>query len=155
MIDSLTPTERSDRMSRIRAKDTKPEMLVRRFLHLRGFRYRLHVKGLPGCPDLVLRKYGVVILVEGCFWHGHVCQSGRAPKTNPEFWRQKIATNRSRDRRNQRSLRVAGWKVLRVWECQLATIDKRDRSLMRLELQIIEAQRSSSRANVRVRRGSS
>lgn len=132
MADTLTPAERSERMSRIRGRDTKPEMLVRRFLHGQGFRYRLHVPDLPGRPDLVLPKYGVVVLVEGCFWHGHSCQKGRVPGTNSAFWQAKVATNRARDERNTRSLRRLGWRVIRVWECQLARKETRAATLARL-----------------------
>jgi DNA mismatch endonuclease (patch repair protein) len=107
MPDIMTPAQRSERMSRIRSRDTKPEMVVRSFLHGLGFRYRLHVRDLPGRPDLVLPKYGAVVFVEGCFWHGHSCQKGRVPGTNPTFWQAKVITNQARDRRNQRAIRLA------------------------------------------------
>ena len=136
MADTLTPAERSERMSRIRGRDTKPEMLVRRFLHGQGFRYRLHVPDLPGRPDLVLPKYGVVVFVEGCFWHGHSCQKGRVPGTNSAFWQAKVATNTARDERNGRSLRRLGWRVIRVWECQLAKKESRAATLARLASRI-------------------
>lgn len=132
MADSLTPAERSERMSKIRGKDTKPELIVRRFLHAAGLRFRLHVANLPGRPDLVLPKYATVVFVEGCFWHGHRCQKGRIPGTNSTFWASKIAMNQTRDLRNHRALRRAGWRVLRVWECQLAKAATRGRALDRL-----------------------
>lgn len=138
MPDIMTVAQRSERMSRIRGRDTKPEMLVRRFLHGQGFRYRLHVRDLPGRPDLVLPKYGAVVFVEGCFWHGHSCQKGRIPRTNPTFWEDKVATNRARDRRNQRALTRLGWRVIRVWECQLATKKARTATLARLASRIAE-----------------
>lgn len=132
MADIMTPAQRSERMSRIRSQNTKPEMLVRRFLHGQGFRFRLHARDLPGRPDLVLPKYRAVVFVEGCFWHGHSCQKGRVPGTNPDFWQAKVAANQARDKRNQRALRRDGWRVIRVWECQLAKSKTRDATLARL-----------------------
>lgn len=132
MTDTLSPEARSERMSRIRGKDTKPELLVRSYLHGAGLRYRLHAKDLPGRPDLVLPKYGTVVFVEGCFWHGHRCQKGRIPGTNSGFWSTKITTNQARDRRNHRVLRRAGWRVYRVWECELAKPARREKVLSRL-----------------------
>lgn len=138
-MDSLTPAERSDRMSRIRGKDTVPELTVRRYLHSRGFRYRLHVSNLPGKPDLVLPRYSVAIFVHGCFWHAHSCQKGRVPATRSSFWERKFCTNRVRDARNVRALRRMGWRVLTVWECNLNTSHKRQRALSRLERRILGA----------------
>ena len=132
MADIMTPAQRSERMSRIRSQNTKPEMLVRRFLHGQGFRFRLHARDLPGRPDLVLPKYRTVVFVEGCFWHGHSCQKGRVPSTNPDFWQAKVAANQTRDKRNQRALRRDGWRVIRVWECQLAKSKARATTLARL-----------------------
>lgn len=137
MADIMTRAQRSERMSRIRGRNTKPELVVRRFLHQRGFRYRLHVAGLPGRPDLVLPKYRTTIFVEGCFWHGHSCQKGRVPGTNSSFWQAKVATNQARDKRNQRLLRRDGWRVIRIWECQLATNKKRESALGRLISRIL------------------
>lgn len=131
-MDTLTPAERSDRMSRIRGKDTAPELWVRRYLHALGFRYRLHARKLPGRPDLVLPKHGVVILVHGCFWHGHACQKGRIPATRSTFWREKLKGNRDRDARNLRKLKGLGWRVLTVWECSLSSKIRRDRMLPKL-----------------------
>lgn len=106
-------------MARVRGKDTGPEMIVRRFLHSNGYRYRLHVRALPGCPDIVLGKYKTVIFVHGCFWHGHECKIGRLPKSNVQFWTTKIARNISRDRKNQRLLKAEGWRVITIWSCKL------------------------------------
>ncbi|MDP3492743.1 MAG: very short patch repair endonuclease [Hyphomonadaceae bacterium] len=106
-------------MSGIRGKDTKPEMIVRRGLHARGYRFRLHDKGLPGRPDLVFPKYRAVIFVHGCFWHGHDCHLFKWPKTREEFWRTKIQGNQVRDRLAVLRLRKLGWRVRTVWECEL------------------------------------
>lgn len=107
-------------MSQIKGKDTKPEMLVRKWLWHNGYRYRLNDKRLPGKPDIVLPKLKTVVFVNGCFWHGHEeCGNYRPPKTNTEFWRQKIERNKSRDAENYRKLISSGWQVLVVWECQL------------------------------------
>lgn len=106
-------------MSRVRSRDTKPEMLVRRGLHARGFRFRLHRKDLPGCPDLVFPGCRSVIFVHGCFWHGHACAMFKMPATRPEFWSVKIAGNRMRDAHALEDLAKAGWRVLVVWECDL------------------------------------
>ena len=109
-------------MSRIRGKNTKPEILVRKGLHARGFRFRLHNKKLPGSPDIVLPKYGVAIMVNGCFWHGHKgCQYATKPKTNVEFWEAKIHRNRHRDEVTNAHLEALGWYVITVWECELRT----------------------------------
>ena len=118
--DKMTPEQRHRCMSHVRSKDTKPEMTVRRYLFVRGFRYRIHVKNLPGKPDIVLRKYRAVIFVNGCFWHGHEgCGSYSFPKSNVEFWRSKIERNRERDLREAVELRSQGWHVIKIWECQL------------------------------------
>jgi len=105
-------------MSGIRGKNTKPEMMIRRGLHARGFRYRLHCK-LPGKPDICLPKYKAVIFVHGCFWHGHDCHLFKWPSTRPEFWRDKIGRNRAVDERTLVALRTDGWRTARVWECAL------------------------------------
>ena len=120
MSDTLSQTQRSYNMSRIRGKNTKPEILVRKGLHARGFRFRLHNKKLPGSPDIVLPKYGVAIMVNGCFWHGHKgCRYATKPKTNIEFWEAKIARNRHRDEVTTAHLEALGWTVITVWECEL------------------------------------
>jgi DNA mismatch endonuclease (patch repair protein) len=115
---------RSEQMSRIRSKDTKPEMAVRGALHRLGFRFRLHVRELPGCPDIVLPKHRTVIQVKGCFWHGHACRGGRTPKSNTAYWIPKLIQNRKRDRSNERKLRRLGWSVHSVWECRLRRCDQ-------------------------------
>lgn len=119
-----TTAARSANMSRIRAKDTKPEMLVRSALHRLGFRYRLHVCELPGRPDIVLPKYQTVIQVKGCFWHGHTCSDGRIPKSNRAYWVPKLLGNQKRDMSNERKLRNLGWSVRCLWECQICGCDR-------------------------------
>ena len=107
-------------MSRIRSKDSKPEMIVRRYLHNNGFRFRLHVKDLPGKPDLVFKKYRTVVFVHGCFWHGHQgCRYFVVPKTRTDWWLRKIEWNKEKDRLNRENLERDGWNVLEVWECEL------------------------------------
>src|SRR5262245_3449851 len=107
-------------MSGIRAKDTRPEMLVRRFLHGEGFRYRLNARGLPGRPDLVLQRFGVCIFVHGCFWHRHAhCKLAATPSTRRDFWQKKFSENVARDRRARRELMKTGWRVVEIWECGL------------------------------------
>lgn len=106
-------------MSRIRSKNTKPEMLVRRFLYANGFRYRVNVRTLPGSPDIVLKKFRTVIFIHGCFWHSHSCQQGRLPQTNVDFWTRKLTRNKERDSDVREKLRQLGWKTMIVWECQL------------------------------------
>lgn len=126
-LDPLTVRERSERMSRIRSKDTKPEMLVRRIVHGLGYRYRLHASDLPGRPDLVFRPRRKVIFVHGCFWHRHEgCSRNRIPKSpeRQEFWRAKLDGNARRDRLNQAALREKGWDVLVIWECETKDVDR-------------------------------
>lgn len=107
-------------MSRIRSKNTKPEILVRKFLFAHGFRYRINVKTLPGTPDIVLKKYKTVIFVNGCFWHGHEgCRYAHLPKSNLEYWETKINKNKERDLQERIQLRRMGWHVIQFWECQL------------------------------------
>ena len=117
-MDIFDEKKRSAVMARIKGKDTKPELIVRRYLYHRGYRYRKNVKELPGTPDIVLRKYGVAIFVHGCFWHGHEAD-GHIPRSNTEYWKKKIGRNKARDARDQEALRAMGWSVLVVWECQL------------------------------------
>ncbi|WP_082351028.1 very short patch repair endonuclease [Desulfuromonas soudanensis] len=119
MADVVDPATRSRMMSGIRGKNTRPEMLVRRHLHARGFRYRLHVKTLPGKPDIVLPRYRAVILIHGCFWHGHDCQLFKWPSTRQEFWCAKIGRNRKKDAETLVELEAIGWRVLSVWECAI------------------------------------
>ena len=122
-MDIMTPAERSAMMSRIRGTDTKPELFVRRTLHAMGYRFRTHVRDLPGRPDLVFTKRHAVILVHGCFWHRHGCRKTYAPKSRQEFWQEKFKGNIARDKRNQNLLLDAGWRVLIVWECEVENDD--------------------------------
>ena len=110
-------------MACVKSKDTKPELIVRRFLHRNGFRYRLHCKKLPGKPDLVLPKYNIVIFINGCFWHSHPnCRRASIPKTNSAFWIQKLNKNVARDEANVSMLKSSGWNVVVIWQCQLSDI---------------------------------
>ncbi len=119
-MDTLSPTERSERMSRVRSRNTKPEMAVRRLVHGMGFRYRLHSRELPGIPDMIFQSKGKVVFIHGCFWHLHKnCGRYRLPKTNKNFWTPKLNENKKRDVRNQRKLRKSGWDYFIVWECEL------------------------------------
>ena len=120
MADLHTKEQRSYNMSRIKGKNTKPEMVVRRFLHAEGFRYRLHDPNLPGKPDIVLPKYKTVIFVHGCFWHGHRgCKLNRLPKKNIGYWLPKIQGNSERDKKHLKKLRSLSYRVIIVWECEL------------------------------------
>jgi DNA mismatch endonuclease, patch repair protein len=116
-MDTFTPETRSRVMAAIRGRDTGPELFVRRALFARGFRFRVNCRDLPGRPDLKLTKYGAVILVHGCFWHGHSCHLFRAPTSNVAFWEAKILRNRERDLRDVQALSALGWRVCVVWEC--------------------------------------
>ena len=117
--DPLTPAQRRRCMSAIKAKDTKPELILRRGLHARGFRYRLHARELPGTPDIVLPRHKAVIFVQGCFWHGHDCHLFKLPASRPEFWAEKIRRNRERDAAAISILTSAGWRALNAWECTM------------------------------------
>jgi DNA mismatch endonuclease (patch repair protein) len=119
-MDTLSPKERSERMARVRGRNTGPERTVRSVLFSLGYRFRLHAPDLPGRPDIVLSSRQSVIFVHGCFWHRHNCRNGRRlPKSRVAFWQAKLESNSERDRRNRDRLRRAGWRVLVVWECQL------------------------------------
>ncbi len=132
MADVHDKKTRSYNMSRIRATNTKPEMLVRKFLHAQGFRYRLHDKKLPGRPDIVLPKYKTVILIHGCFWHGHNnCRYFVIPKTRTEWWLNKLFRNRANDKKAVSALKKEGWKIITLWECDLKP-SKVQRTLLRL-----------------------
>ncbi|WP_145423054.1 very short patch repair endonuclease [Symmachiella dynata] len=133
MTDTLTTEKRSELMSRIRSKNTRPELIVRRLLHSMGFRFRLHRADLPGKPDIVLARYGTVVFVNGCFWHGHSCPRGKRPSSNRKFWDEKIEKNIGRDRQTCRKLRCNGWHVLTIWECQTKNTDTLRRKLQRIE----------------------
>ncbi|RYG16206.1 MAG: DNA mismatch endonuclease Vsr [Chitinophagaceae bacterium] len=120
MADVHSKETRSYNMSRIRSKDTKPELLVRKFLHKNGFRYRLHVKDMPGKPDIVLPKYKTVIFIHGCFWHGHEgCKKATLPTTRAEWWDAKIKGNIVNDTKAEGLLKQAGWKIITIWQCDL------------------------------------
>jgi len=144
MADVHSPETRSYNMSRIKGKDTKPEMIVRKFLFSKGFRYRLHVKSLPGKPDIVLPKYKTVIFIHGCFWHGHDgCKYFVVPKTRTEWWLNKIIGNISNDNRNNELLKLEGWRVLIIWECELKqkkknqTLENLLRLLKKIDLSLL------------------
>ncbi|MBR4882303.1 MAG: DNA mismatch endonuclease Vsr [Bacteroidales bacterium] len=133
MPDKLTPQQRRKCMQRIKSKDTKPELIVRKYLFSRGFRYRLNVKRLPGSPDIVLPKYRTAIFINGCFWHGHPgCRYFVLPKTNTPFWHAKIDRNQQRDLQRRIDLRNLGWHTITLWECQLKPKTK-DLTLASLE----------------------
>ena len=118
MSDTMTPEQRSRCMAAIRSKDTKPEVLVRKFLFAKGLRFRVCNNKLPGTPDIVLPKYKTAIFIDGCFWHGHEsCKYSRLPKSNIDFWKSKIETNKARDIKNTNALANIGWNVIRLWEC--------------------------------------
>ena len=152
MTDIMTPQQRHYCMSRIRSKDTTPEKRVRQWLWKHGYRYRLNVKGVPGKPDIMMRKYRTAIFVNGCFWHGHDVQLGirneelgitdvensaccKIPKTNREFWVAKIQRNQERDQRNYEILSENGWQVIVLWECQLKP-KKLEQTMLRVEVQL-------------------
>lgn len=132
MVDSISKERRSWNMSRIRSKNTKPELIVRSLLHKRGFRFRLHVRDLPGKPDIVLPKYKTVIFVHGCFWHRHLgCGGATIPKSRTEWWIEKLDGNVKRDLKIERDLKALGWKTIVIWECELEneTMDETIRNL--------------------------
>jgi DNA mismatch endonuclease (patch repair protein) len=131
-VDNLSPTERSEIMARVRSKNSRPELVVRKLVFALGYRYRLHAKDLPGYPDLVFRKRRKVIFVHGCFWHRHAaCALARLPKSRLEFWEPKLEGNKQRDQRNRRALTNKGWKVLTIWECQLKKTERLESTLRR------------------------
>lgn len=118
-MDIVSPHTRSRMMSGIKGKNTKPEILIRKALFRRGFRYRLHERNIPGRPDLVLKKHNAVVFINGCFWHCHDCHLFKWPQTRTEFWSKKLDSNRLRDIRNQQQLEKDGWRILTVWECAI------------------------------------
>lgn len=124
----LSKEKRSKIMAAIHSRNTKPELIVRKYLWRHGFRYRVNYKRLPGHPDLVLRKYRTCVFVNGCFWHGHDCNEFRSPKSNTAYWLSKIGRNKQRDKEEQQRLAQMGWHVIVVWECQLKE-DKREKTL--------------------------
>lgn len=119
MADTISPERRSALMSRIRSIDTRPEIAVRKLVHRLGYRFRLHRPDLPGRPDIVLPRHMKIILVHGCFWHGHDCRLASKPKSNGEYWSAKIMANKNRDAKNLAALQAAGWQVLEIWECEI------------------------------------
>lgn len=144
MADVMTPEQRSRCMAAIKGKDTKPEMIVRKYLFSRGMRFRVQVRKLPGNPDIVLPKYKTVILVNGCFWHGHEdCKYFRLPKSNVEFWKEKIGRNIERDRESMQALLDLGWKIIRVWECELRNKANREDTLNKIYKSITSPNGSS------------
>ncbi len=123
-MDRITQWQRSTLMSKVRGKNTRPEKAVRSLLHRLGFRFRLHVKELPGSPDIVLPKYKAVIFVHGCFWHQHPgCKKASVPETRKDFWNGKLQRNVERDEQNKNDLQNLGWSVLVVWECELKSVN--------------------------------
>lgn len=143
MADVMTTEQRSRCMAAVKGKDTKPEMIVRKYLFSRGLRFRVQVRKLPGNPDIVLPKYKTVIFVDGCFWHGHEdCRYFRLPKSNVEFWKAKIERNVARDVRNEVALKALGWRVVRVWECEIKTVAQREEYLKRLYNRIVNPAQS-------------
>ena len=141
MTDVLTKEQRSRCMAAIKGKDTKPEMIVRRYLFSRGLRFRVQVRKMPGNPDIVLPKYKTVIFVNGCFWHGHEgCKYYRLPKSNIEFWKEKINRNIARDIRNEEELKSLGWHVIRVWECDIRKVSSREEYLQHLYNSIVQSE---------------
>lgn len=130
-------------MAAVKGKDTKPEMIVRKYLFSRGLRFRVQVRKLPGTPDIVLPRYKTVIFVNGCFWHGHEgCRYFRLPKSNVEFWKEKIECNIVRDARNETELKALGWNVIQVWECEIKTVKGREEYLNRLYDRIVKPAKS-------------
>lgn len=150
MTDTLTAEQRHLCMSRIKGKDTKPELIVRKHLHAHGYRYRLHEKRLPGKPDIVMKRLHTVIFVNGCFWHGHILEDGSnckyfiIPQTRTEFWQAKIERNQERDKEDVKLLTSMGWNVLQIWECQLKkqsmekTLESLLYTLSRIELGLLK-----------------
>lgn len=137
MADKISKEKRSENMSKIKSKDTSIEIMVRKWLFSRGFRYRKNDKRLPGKPDVVLPKYRTVVFVQGCFWHGHgICNYSHIPKSNVEFWEEKINRNKERDRKNYDMLKNLGWKVITVWECELKKSREERLEHLLMEIQI-------------------
>jgi DNA mismatch endonuclease (patch repair protein) len=132
MSDIYSKQKRSDIMSHIAGKETKPEILVRKFLFANGFRFRKNVKELPGKPDIILPKYKTVIFIHGCFWHGHTCKRGALPETNIEFWKTKIGGNIERDKRDVSELQTQGWNVIVIWQCEIKNIELQNERLAKL-----------------------
>jgi len=137
MVDIFSSEKRSDVMRHIHSKNTAPELKIRKALHCLGFRYRLHVKDMPGCPDMVLPKYKAAIQIRGCFWHLHGCQRSNIPKSNKQYWEKKLGRNKDRDRQNDLILSRAGWHLIIVWECEVRSGEALKQTINRI-LQEIE-----------------
>src|SRR5208337_1444766 len=129
MTDQFNPEMRSWIMRQVRSKDTKPEVLVRKMAHAMGYRFRIHCRELPGCPDIVFPGHQSIIFVNGCFWHGHSCRRAKLPSSRQDYWIRKIEATKVRDRMHLRKLRSMGWQVLSIWECQLSDIDRTRRRI--------------------------
>ena len=132
-MDIVDTATRSRMMAGIKGQDTRPEMVVRRFLHANGYRFRLHRRDLPGSPDIVLPRFRTCIFVHGCFWHGHTCRYFKVPQTRPDFWLEKIGKNQARDRSQESALLDHGWRVLIIWECAVRLMNK-EKSLVLIDL---------------------
>lgn len=153
MADIYSSGKRSQIMSKISGKETQPEIIVRKFLFSKGFRYRKNVKNLPGKPDIVLPKYKTVIFIHGCFWHGHYCKYGTLPATNLEFWKEKIERNVERDNEQHTLLRKEGWNVMTIWTCQLKAIKRRqtlEEIVLLLQKTYLEMKKESAHMNTLV-----
>jgi DNA mismatch endonuclease (patch repair protein) len=132
MVDKISKEHRSWNMSRVKSKNTKPELMIRSILHKQGYRFRVHRKDLPGNPDIVLPRYKTVIFVHGCFWHQHEgCPDSKRPSTNIEFWNSKLNENIARDQKNKIKLRELGWEVFVIWECEMKDIENLKKKLIR------------------------
>lgn len=129
MTDTRSTEQRRRIMQSVKRRDTGPEMAVRHLLYRAGYRYRLHVKGLPGSPDVVFTSRRKVVFVHGCYWHGHGCRKGKLPKSRLDYWDEKIAANRARDARKESELQAGGWQVMSVWQCEIADMETLEQKL--------------------------
>lgn len=132
MTDIFPKNKRSEIMAKISGKESKPEIIVRKYLFTNGYRYRKNDKRFPGKPDIVLPKYKTVIFIHGCFWHGHDCKASKLPETRMDFWKEKIKGNKERDIKNKEKLQLLGWKVIIIWQCSLINKDKRQETFSEL-----------------------
>jgi DNA mismatch endonuclease, patch repair protein len=147
-MDIWSKEKRSHVMSRIRSKDTRPEVLLRSCLFAEGFRFRIHDTKLPGKPDIVFRKYKTVVFVNGCFWHFHEqCKEGRIPSTNSAFWKNKLLRNIERDHQNRKRLEHSGWNVVVVWECELNTREKLEITVVNVVTSLLKKGRPGRKRN--------
>lgn len=149
MTDVMTSGQRSRCMAAIKGKNTRPELIVRKYLFARGLRFRINNRKLPGTPDIVLKKYKTVVFVDGCFWHGHEgCRYFKLPASNIEFWKQKINLNIARDYRVEVELRLLGWRVIRIWECEIKNKSQRQQALDALYNRIVSATAITGNATI-------